>query len=337
MRRIGKHSRSFSVGRKRRKDRHLPERMYLRSGSYYFVDYGSNAWTNLGRDYVQAMAEYARIRGPNGVMQTMHDVFNRYLEEIAPTKAKRTYDDNLKEAKYLRAAFGKMAPESIKPRAIYTYLDERGKASQTRANREVALLSHVFTKAIRWGLVDRNPCQGVERFREKPRQRYVEDWEYRAFKSFAGDLIAAYLDFKLLTGLRKSDILRMSLSQIQDDGIHVTVSKTGKRMVIEWSPALKLAIDQIRRLPRPIRGMHLFCTRRGRPYSVSGFSSIWQRKMVQALANGIVKERFTDHDIRRKTGSDAELDHAVQLLGHEDAGVTKRHYRAKPEKVRPLR
>jgi len=59
--------------------------------------------------------------------------------------------------------------------------------------------------------------------------------------------------------------------------------------------------------------------------------------MVQALANGIVKERFTDHDIRRKTGSDAELDHAVQLLGHEDGGVTKRHYRAKPEKVRPLR
>jgi integrase len=129
----------------------------------------------------------------------------------------------------------------------------------------------------------------------------------------------------------------MSLSQIQDDGIHVTVSKTGKRMVIEWSGDLRLAVDQIRRLLRPVRGMHLFCTRRGRPYLVSGFSSIWQRKMAQALANGIIKDRFTDHDIRRKTGSDADLDHAVHLLGHEDAGVTKRHYRAKPEKVRPLR
>jgi hypothetical protein len=38
--------------------------MYLRSGSYYFVEYGTNAWINLGRDYVKAMAEYARIRGP---------------------------------------------------------------------------------------------------------------------------------------------------------------------------------------------------------------------------------------------------------------------------------
>jgi integrase len=64
-------------------------------------------------------------------------------------------------------------------------------------------------------------------------RRYVEDSEYLVFEAFAGDLIAAYLDFKLTTGLRKSDILNLTLSQIRDDGIHVTISKTGKRMVIE--------------------------------------------------------------------------------------------------------
>ena len=26
----------------------------------------------------------------------------------------------------------------------------------------------------------------------------------------------------------------------------------------------------------------------------------WQRAMAHAIANGVVKERFTDHDIRRK-------------------------------------
>jgi integrase len=108
-------------------------------------------------------------------------------------------------------------------------------------------------------------------------------------------------------------------------------------MIIEWSDALRLAVDRVRQIPRPVRGLPLFCTRHGKPYTVSGFSSIWQRKMAQALARGVIKERFTDHDIRRKTGSETNLEHAMKLLGHSDAKVTARHYRVKPERVRPLR
>ena len=218
------------------------------------------------------------------------------------------------------------------------YLDERGQHSPTQANRELALLSHMFTCAIRWGLVDRNPCTHVERFRETPRKRYVEDWEYLAFKDFAGSLIAAYLDFKLVTGLRKGDILALRLDQVRDDGIHLTISKTGKRIILEWTEGLRLAVEQVRALPRPVRGLHLFCTRKGAPYSVSGFSSIWQRRMKAALAKGVLKERFNDHDIRGKTGSDsASTEAASKLLGHSDTRVTSAHYRRKPEVVTPLK
>ena len=117
------------MGRKRRKDKHLPERMYLRSGSYYLAEYGSNKWINLGRDYVKAMGEYARLRGPDGPLNTIADVIDRYLQEVAPTKAERTYKDNVNESRYLRAAFGKLRPEDIKPKTIYAYLDQRGRAS----------------------------------------------------------------------------------------------------------------------------------------------------------------------------------------------------------------
>ena len=82
--------------------------------------------------------------------------------------------------------------------------------------------------------------------------------------------------------------------------------------------------------------MHLFCTRHGMPYTVSGFSSIWQRKMKSALAENVLQERFTDHDLRRKTASDlADAEHAMKLLGHADVKVTLRHYRVKPEVVEP--
>ena len=65
------------MGRKRRTDKHLPQRMYLRSGTFYFVEYDTNRWVNLGRDYIKAMGEYARLRGPSGPISTMNDLITR--------------------------------------------------------------------------------------------------------------------------------------------------------------------------------------------------------------------------------------------------------------------
>jgi integrase len=51
-----------------------------------------------------------------------------------------------------------------------------------------------------------------------------------------------------------------------------------------------------------------------------------------------VTERFTEHDIRAKAASDAEsLEHAQALLSHADSRTTKRIYRRKPERVKPVR
>jgi hypothetical protein len=59
--------------------------------------------------------------------------------------------------------------------------------------------------------------------------------------------------------------------------------------------------------------------------------------MAKALETGILEERFTDHDLRAKTGSDTELVHATRLLAHLDSKVTKRHYHRKVPIVRPLK
>ncbi|MEM7468219.1 MAG: tyrosine-type recombinase/integrase [Pseudomonadota bacterium] len=323
------------MGRNRKKDKHLPKNVYMRSGGYYFVDY-EGKWHNLGRNFALAMQKYGLLADARHC-ETMSEVIDRYLREIAPLKAESTYKDNIKQSKYLRAAFGRMRPVQVTPKMVYQYMDERGKNSQVQANREIALLSHMFKKAIRWGFVSTNPVKGIERFKEKPRERYVTDEEFNAFKDFAGPEIAAYLDFKLLTGLRKGDILRLKRSDIQDDGIHAYISKTRKTIVIEWTDALRDAVDAILNLKKPIYSISLFRTRRGQPYSVDGFNSIWQRKMRKALEEGVLKERFTDHDIRAKTGSDTSEAHAVELLAHDDPRTTKKHYRRKDSVVRPLK
>ena len=330
------------MGRNRIHNKFLPQRVYLRSGSYYFVDY-TGSWHNLGRSYPAAMAHYGQLVADDAHCRTMGDVIDRYTREIVPTKAPKTAKENVKQARYLRVAFGDLDPRRISTQGIYQYMDARGKQSTWQANRELALFSHMFRKAIRWGIVSTNPCIGVERFPEPPRARYVEDQEFEAFREFAGPLIAAYLDFKLLTGLRQADILSLRLDQLKEDGIHVLVSKTKKPHIVQWSPALRQAVETAKALRRqPQRNIsrfstHLFCTRVGKPYTADGFRSIWQRKMRKAHQIGVLSERFTDHDIRAKTGSDADPDHASRLLAHTDPKTTQRHYRRKAETVKPLK
>jgi len=325
------------MGRKRKSNSHLPVRMYIdpKSKTYYFVDYNGK-YHNLGRVFGQAMAEYGKLADPEGPCRTIGELLDRYLVEVAPTKSDNSYKANIRESKVIRAALGHIAIEDLRTRNVYQYLDAR-KATPVSANRELALLSHMYKKAIRWGYTEHNPCLRVERFKETPRERYIENWEYVAFRDYAGPFISAYMDFKLLTGLRKGDILRIKLNQIQDDGIHVRISKSKKDMVIEWTPTLHEAYRNVRQIKRPVNGLYLFTTRKGQPYTDSGFSSIWQRKMKAAFEAGVIKERFRDHDLRGKTGSDTDLQHAVELLGHADEKTTKQHYRRKEQKVKPLR
>jgi integrase len=324
-------------GNQRTKDKHLPKRMYLKSGSYYFVDQNKK-WINLGRHYGNAIEKYNEFNVEHAEIYTIDDLITRYIKEVAPTKAESTYKSNLAEAKLLRAAFGKMKPEELKPRAIYMYLDAR--KAKIRANRELALLSHMFKKAIRWGVVDTNPCIGIERHPEKPRDRYVEDWEYQAFRAFVDPWMAAYMDFKLLTGLRQGDMLALKLEQLEEDGIHVLISKTKKQIIIRWSDYLRKAVEEVQASKKSYRAKeseYLFCTRRGERYASDGFRSIWHRKMQKAVEEGILKEKFREHDLRAKTGSDTDLEHAKSLLAHLDNKTTQRHYRRKAEVVEPLR
>jgi integrase len=324
------------MGRRRGSDNHLPARVYLRSGTYYYVDENAK-WIGLGKSFVDAMAKYGEIVGCQKNITKITDLIDRYLVEIAPTKAAATYKGNVAQAKFLRCGLGEIRVDSLLPRHIYEYMDFRAKRGKIQANREVALLSGMMKYAIRWGLVEQNPCSQVIRFKEKARDRYIEDWEYKAFRDFSGPLISAYMDFKLLTGLRTSDVLGLRRDALKEDGIHVTINKTKQKIIISWTDHLAAAVQAVKDLPRPINSMFLFSTRKGQPYSVSGFASIWQRKMRKALEMDILKERFTDHDLRAKTGSDVEIEHATKLLAHLDAKVTRKHYRRRVPIVKPLR
>ncbi|MCK4743622.1 MAG: hypothetical protein KAT25_07360 [Sulfuriflexus sp.] len=68
----------------------------------------------------------------------------------------------------------------------------------------------------------------------------------------------------------------------------------------------------------------------------NAFDSLWQRFIRKALKETALIERFTEHDLRAKVASDTEANHAQKLLGHASAEITKKIYRRKAEKVKPI-
>lgn len=326
---------------------------------FYRVPKGMEGfWDNktefrLGKTAPEAYRVWAdRIGGIEGA-NTIAELLDRYALEIIPTNEPRTQTEKQRHVKLLRAVFGNMPLNSIKPIDVYKYVDKRG--ARVSAQRDIATLSHAYTKAVEWGYIHRHPFKGEVRFEgEKPRDRYVEDWEILECLSLSSKRkkgsvkqIQAYLRLKLLTGMDRSDLLRLREENIKDDGIHnnrhKVFKRTGKRTIYEWTPELREAVALVRET-RPLdNSPWLFCTRRGNGYinektgDAQGWASIWQRFMDRVLKETKVKERFTDRDIRAKAGSDAEsLEHARALLAHSDSRTTKRVYRRKPERVKPV-
>jgi integrase len=244
---------------------------------------------------------------------------------------------------------------AVEPFHVYQYVDRR--SAKTAAVREIEVLRHSLTKAVEWGLLKRNPLLGQLQLRgrkPRPRDRYIEDWEVVEALALPSRrkrgsvlMIQAYIRIKLVTALRRADLLRLRETDLLPDGIHVqprkTALTTGKRIVILWSPELRQAIDAARAARPRDKSPLLFCDRRGDCYikqdgTANGWDSMWQRFMQRLLAETKIATRFTEHDLRAKCASDAEtLEHARRLLAHADEKTTSRYYRRRPEQVKPLR
>ena len=71
---------------------------------------------------------------------------------------------------------------------------------------------------VRWGIVESNPCKVVKSFTEKPRDRYVEDWEYQAVIALASPVLRAAMEIAAITGMRQGDILKLRHADLTDTG-----------------------------------------------------------------------------------------------------------------------
>jgi len=310
------------MGRKRTSHKGLPQRMTIKGRTYWHVTSGTpRKWTKLDPDYAIAIRLYAEIEGtryPENVA-TFRAIATRYRREVFPRKAPQTQHDNEGELVNLESVFGDMPIDSIKPNHVRRYLDIRGRQAKVRANRERALLSHLFNCAREWGYTDAaNPCAGVKGHKETGRDRYVTDAEFRAVWEQAHFTVQDAMDLAYYTTQRPGDVLRFKRSDISGGELCFTQGKTGQKQRITVEGKLAEVIDRALNRPRKATGLHLVQDERGQ--RVTGCAMRFRFDQARKAA-GV---DFQFRDIRAKGATDLDdLAHAQKLLGHKNRSMTE--------------
>jgi len=318
------------------------------SALYYRVPKGSEPFWDgktefrLGRTLADAHMEYAKRVGHQGRVALMNQLIDRYTCEVLPDKAPATRRSNAYSLKRLRAAFEGNRAAAILPMHIYQYRDHIGRTeSHKKANLDLEVLSHVFTKAVEWGVVHRHPMTNkqVTKFSLKPRRVRVDPADLVAFVELLPRKWQLYVSLKVWTGRRKGELLRLTRFDLVAEGMRFTNNKNpDDEFILSWEPETRAIVAEVLALPGGGKNSYLFHTRDNRPYIdadglTSGFDSIWQRYMKKAIATGAVQSRFTEHDLRKVRASDLSTDQARHLLRHTNAKQT-RTYQVKPTVVR---
>jgi integrase len=337
------------------KFRHLPPRMRARvrgKVTYYFYDQRPKTpgEVPLGKVYADAVRKWAELEANDKAVPdviTLPHVWERYVREVLPTKKPRTQTDNLNEWKKLQQFFGNPpAPlAKMKPLHVAQYMDWRTKGGKAlvRANREKALLSHMWNKARKWGYTDApNPCKGIEGNEETGRDVYVEDEILAAVYAQADQTLRDALDLAYLTGQRPADVHAYDDTDIRGGDLHVKQGKTSAKRRIQVEGELRAVIERIKARKRGCAVYHtrLIVDEDGAPV---GRDALRYRFDKARRLAGVAKDAFQFRDLRAKAGTDkaessGDIRQAQKQLGHASVTMTETYIRnRRGDKTTPTR
>ena len=312
--------------RPRKTDRHLPACVYLKHGAYYLVKEGK--WRKLGNDLHEALIAYASIMAmPKDGLPALID---KALPAIVNEKATSTKSQYEAMALLLKEVFAEFRPEQVRHGDIVQMMDAYADRPAI-ANRMLTVLRLVYAWALDRQIVDIDPTVSVKRFKQKSRDRLISPAEYTAIYSKCADWLQVIMDLCYLTGQRIGDVLKIEHSHLQDDGIYFEQQKTGKKLIVGWTPELLAAVERARALPYTLKSARYLLS--GRAGTMRKHSNVWRyfKKAAKEVGLGDV----TLHDLRAMAGTEAERQgiDPTALLGHTDRRTTKIYLRDRTTKV----
>lgn len=337
---------------------------------HYYLDTGGKPRKEipLGSDYALAVKKWAELaakpkpKTPEiAASGTFAAVVAAYWKDIIPTKEPRTRRDNEKERVWILRFFNTPpAPiDGIEPKHINQYLNWRVKEAakaaearnaervklgrapvpippkygQVRANREKALISHIWNYARANGHTKLpNPCAGIKGFRETARDAYVDDLMLAKVLACATEPLRFALRLAHVTGQRPADVLGMSEDSIRGEYLRVKQGKTKAKLRIVVENALEDLIAEIRAYKAGcrIQALPLLVNESGAPLTATMLRKRFDKARKDA---GVDIATFQFRDLRAKAATDTDdatgIKDAQALLGHSTEAMTAEYIRHK--------
>jgi len=280
-------------------------------------------------------------QGKFEIEQTSKPIFfekllKQYLEYSESNKRPGSYERDITSSKHLSHYFFGKKIQQISNWQIERYKVTRQKEpmkngklpSKATINRELAMIKHMFNKAVDWKVISHNPIAKVKLFPEKPKQlRVITEEEFSKLYNEASDFLKPILMIAVHIGLRRSEILNLKVSDIslKDRYILVRESKNGE---IRHVPINSLLMKTLKSVINNTDSEYLFVGPTGDPVK-----SVKQGFWAALRRSGIPHLRF--HDLRHSFGSNlsmAGVDIATiqELMGHKDISTTKRYLHPSP-------
>ncbi|VEH33572.1 site-specific integrase [Bordetella hinzii] len=265
------------MNRKRDRRDGLPYRVYERKGTRtYSIGYKlpDNTWafrlrcpvtdrakmSELRAEAIRRAGEIGLGRPAEGSVDALIDAWLAWQESLPldspERRADSTMDENKREIKRLRAAFGHMAVADLIKKDAYDYLDACVKARRpAKGNKEISLMRRILERGVRMGMIVTNPFDDVERNATTTYERLVTDAEIdlavRVGRKLggAGLIVALALKTAWLCLRRSVEVRAFTRDQITDEGIQWVAAKRRRGAaprigIIEWSPELRATIDE---------------------------------------------------------------------------------------------
>jgi integrase len=265
-----------------------------------------------------------------------HDFAKEYLVYAKTNKKPSTF---VRELAIMRSfdkekEFEGKHVHEITPWHIETWKAKRKKAHKpATVNRELALLKHMFSMAVKWGKVKANPAKEVKRFKgETKRVRYLLPDEIQKLlpncEGLLGDLLKPLVTVALHTGARKGELQNLQWPQVDFEMgiISLLDTKNGERREIPMNETVRAMLKEIEQ-----KSEFVFANRRGK--------RIDDAQIHIAFHVALKKAGFEDfhfHDLRHTFASNlvmqegVELNDVRELLGHKNMSMTLRYAHLSP-------
>jgi integrase len=283
-----------------------------------------------GIDPVQLAAVAAQLSSMVAAQQapsiTFGALFNLYYDLHAVPKTKRP--DNARHFYNRHGRAWKAVPvNAITPEAVQRWVDDIGATRGTYgANRALNLMEAVFN----WGIRRRhiscpNPCVGIERFKEKSRDRFALPAELQRLADALQREPAIWRDYvwlSLFTGARRGNVLAMRWQDVDFDLLtwRIPETKNGQSLTVALTDWAVVLLKRRKSEADPTSPWVFPGT--GRTGHIAEPKRMWRRVCNRA---GIDDLRI--HDLRRTLGSWMAIQGAstiqiAKALGHLDQRST---------------